>query len=193
MNSEQLLTRAFELDSTDELAHWRDRFVIDDPDLVVPRRQLARHVAENNCSSPSRVMNEEWGSGLIRSWRKWLELPLIVGNELAPLLGADDGEGRRARLDECESASYFMPQFDFDQTDHVSLSTRMNFLQIATPSRRLPLNMGSRSFLQGPTSDSMKLILVSAPSLFVRSSTIGRQKWPTSLALRLVPEMQALL
>ena len=86
-----------------------------------------------------------------------------------------------------------MPRFNFDQPDDVSLSTRMNFLQIATPSSRLPLNMGSRSFLQGPTSGSRNLILVTVLSLCVRSSTTGRQKWPTSLALRLVPEMQALL
>ena len=33
MSSDQLLDRAFELDSADPLAHWRDRFVIDDPDL----------------------------------------------------------------------------------------------------------------------------------------------------------------
>ncbi len=92
MNSEQLLTRAFELDSTDELAHWRDRFVIDDPDLSYLDGNSLGMLPRTTVHRLHEVMNEEWGSGLIRSWRKWLELPLIVGNELAPLLGADDGE-----------------------------------------------------------------------------------------------------
>ena len=92
MNSEQLLTRAFELDSTDELAQWRDRFVIDDPDLSYLDGNSLGMLPRTTVHRLHEVMNEEWGSGLIRSWRKWLELPLIVGNELAPLLGADDGE-----------------------------------------------------------------------------------------------------
>ena len=92
MNSEQLLTRAFELDSTDDLAHWRDRFVIDDPDLSYLDGNSLGMLPRTTVHRLHEVMNEEWGSGLIRSWRKWLELPLIVGNELAPLLGADDGE-----------------------------------------------------------------------------------------------------
>lgn len=92
MNPDDLLNRAFELDSTDPLAHWRDRFVIDDPDLSYLDGNSLGMLPRTTVHRIHEVMNDEWGSGLIRSWRKWLELPLIVGNELAPLLGADDGE-----------------------------------------------------------------------------------------------------
>jgi kynureninase len=92
MNLDDLLNRAFELDSTDPLAHWRDRFVIDDPDLSYLDGNSLGMLPRTTVHRIHEVMNDEWGSGLIRSWRKWLELPLIVGNELAPLLGADDGE-----------------------------------------------------------------------------------------------------
>jgi kynureninase len=92
MNSDDLLNRAYELDSTDPLAHWRDRFVIDDPDLSYLDGNSLGMLPRSTVHRIHEVMNDEWGSGLIRSWRKWLELPLIVGNELAPLLGADDGE-----------------------------------------------------------------------------------------------------
>ena len=92
MNPDGLLNRAFELDSTDPLAHWRDRFVIDDPDLSYLDGNSLGMLPRTTVHRIHEVMNDEWGSGLIRSWRKWLELPLIVGNELAPLLGADDGE-----------------------------------------------------------------------------------------------------
>ncbi len=92
MSSDDLLNRAFELDSTDPLATWRDRFVIDDPDLSYLDGNSLGMLPRTTVHRIHEVMNDEWGSGLIRSWRKWLELPLIVGNELAPLLGADDGE-----------------------------------------------------------------------------------------------------
>jgi len=92
MNPDGLLNRAFELDSTDPLAHWRDRFVIDDPDLSYLDGNSLGMLPRTTVHRIHEVMNDEWGSGLIRSWRKWLELPLIVGNELAPLLSADDGE-----------------------------------------------------------------------------------------------------
>lgn len=92
MNPDDLLNRAFELDSADPLAHWRDRFVIDDPDLSYLDGNSLGMLPRTTVHRIHEVMNDEWGSGLIRSWRKWLELPLIVGNELAPLLGADDGE-----------------------------------------------------------------------------------------------------
>lgn len=92
MNPDDLLNRAFELDSADPLAHWRDRFVVDDPDLSYLDGNSLGMLPRTTVHRIHEVMNDEWGSGLIRSWRKWLELPLIVGNELAPLLGADDGE-----------------------------------------------------------------------------------------------------
>lgn len=84
--------RALALDAADPLARWRDEFVIDDPALVyldgnslgrLPRRTLERL---------RRVAAEEWGSGLIRSWEQWIELPQRVGDRLAPLLGAGPGE-----------------------------------------------------------------------------------------------------
>lgn len=41
----------------------------------------------------ARVIHDEWGRDLIRSWDHWLDLPGIVGDELAAsLLGAEPGE-----------------------------------------------------------------------------------------------------
>ena len=59
MNSEQLLTRAFELDSTDDLAHWRDRFVIDDPDLSYLDGNSLGMLPRTTVHRLHEVMNEE--------------------------------------------------------------------------------------------------------------------------------------
>jgi kynureninase len=84
--------RAQLLDATDPLAAWRDEFVFSDPHVIYldgnslgrpPRRTLTR-VAE--------VMSTEWATDLIRSWDHWVDLPARVGDRLAPMIGADDGE-----------------------------------------------------------------------------------------------------
>jgi kynureninase len=80
-------------DAADPLATFRDRF--DLPEGVVyldgnslgarPRDALA--IAE-------RVLRDEWGHDLIRSWNSagWFELPRRLGDKLAGLVGALPGE-----------------------------------------------------------------------------------------------------
>ncbi|NVM74626.1 kynureninase [Duganella sp. SG902] len=82
-----------ERDTQDPLAPLRDQF--DLPDGVIyldgnslgarPKAALAR---------AQRVIAEEWGRDLIRSWNTagWFELPKRLGNLLAPLIGGADGE-----------------------------------------------------------------------------------------------------
>jgi len=81
------------LDAADPLAGFRDRLVRDDPGLIyldgnslgpLPRATQAR-IAE--------VVGQEWGAGLVRSWNRWIELPLQVGDLLgAHLIGAEPGQ-----------------------------------------------------------------------------------------------------
>jgi kynureninase len=91
--ADELTARAAELDGADPLAHWRGQFHIPDPDIAYldgnslgmpPQRTLDRVV---------HVMTEEWGRDLILSWeRRWLDMPVQVGDLLAPLIGAEPGE-----------------------------------------------------------------------------------------------------
>lgn len=91
--TDDLYRRAAELDAADPLRHWRDEFYVTDPELTYldgnslgmpPRRTLDRIES---------AVRDEWGGGLIRSWSDgWLDLPMRVGDQLAPLLGARPGE-----------------------------------------------------------------------------------------------------
>ena len=90
--AEEIERRAVVLDVRDPLAQWRDEFVVDSELAyldgnslgMAPRRTLERI---------QQVMREEWATDLIASWRaRWLDLPQIVGNQLAPLIGARAGE-----------------------------------------------------------------------------------------------------
>ena len=71
---------ARELDDQDELAAFRDEFVIDDPDLIyldgnslgrLPRRAAARM---------REAVEREWGDRLIRGWGVgWFSAPQRIG------------------------------------------------------------------------------------------------------------------
>jgi kynureninase len=84
---------ALALDATDPLAKLRDQFAVppgvvylDGNSLgVLPRATPARL---------HRVLTEEWGQGLIRSWNDagWIDLPQRIGDKIARLVGAGPGE-----------------------------------------------------------------------------------------------------
>jgi kynureninase len=84
---------AEELDASDPLARFRDRFVRDDKSPIyldgnslgpLPRATRAR-IAE--------VVSQEWGAGLVRSWSRWIELPGQAGDLVGEhLIGAAPGQ-----------------------------------------------------------------------------------------------------
>jgi kynureninase len=84
---------ARELDSRDPLARFRDRFVFDDPELIyLDGNSLGRQPVSAR-GLVDRVMAEEWGDRLIRSWNeRWWDLQLELGDRLAPIVGAGPGE-----------------------------------------------------------------------------------------------------
>ncbi|PPC76868.1 kynureninase [Pokkaliibacter plantistimulans] len=80
-------------DQEDELAGFREQFHLPDNLIymngnslgVMPRQALAR---------AQDVVEREWGNDLIRSWNinHWIDLPQRLGNKIARLVGADEGE-----------------------------------------------------------------------------------------------------
>ncbi|WP_201776145.1 kynureninase [Streptacidiphilus melanogenes] len=80
---------ALELDAADPLGGFRDRFTLPKDVLYLDGNSLGALPAH----TPERVrrmIEEEWGRGLIRSWNEagWYDLPRGLGNRLAPLVGA---------------------------------------------------------------------------------------------------------
>lgn len=84
---------ALALDAADPLAHWRDEFVVPDPDLIYLDGNSLGRTPKRTVAALHRVV-DEWAGDLIASWweHDWLNLALTVGDELAPLLGAGPGE-----------------------------------------------------------------------------------------------------
>ena len=79
------------LDAADPLSSFRDRFVLGDGNRIyVDGNSLGRLPREAAERLTDRV--HEWGSRLVTGWADWIDLPLEVGDALAPLVGAGPGE-----------------------------------------------------------------------------------------------------
>lgn len=87
-------TDAERLDRDDPLAGWREEFEIPDPDLIYLDGNSLGRTPKRTLHALRTVLEQEWAADLITSWwdNGWLELPLTVGNQLAPLIGAKPGE-----------------------------------------------------------------------------------------------------
>jgi len=81
------------LDEQDPLAPLRRQFALPEGVIYLDGNSLgARPLTA--LARAQAVIAEEWGNGLIRSWNSagWADLPQRLGNRLAPLIGAGDGE-----------------------------------------------------------------------------------------------------
>lgn len=81
------------LDAQDPLAHLRHQFALPEGVIYLDGNSLgARPIAA--LERAQAVIAEEWGNGLIRSWNSagWRDLPERLGNRLAGLIGAGEGE-----------------------------------------------------------------------------------------------------
>jgi kynureninase len=82
------------LDAADDLAGFRDRFVVPDPSLIYFDGNSLGRLPIATLDRLRRVAEEEWGDRLIRSWEeRWIDLSVRIGDMIGiGLLGARPGE-----------------------------------------------------------------------------------------------------
>jgi kynureninase len=81
------------LDGDDPLGVFRDRYVFEDPELIYLDGNSLGRLPRRGLEIVERVVERQWGDRLIRSWNEgWWELQLVLGDRLAPLVGASAGE-----------------------------------------------------------------------------------------------------
>ena len=93
------------LDSADQLASFRARFALPEGVVYLDGNSLGA-LPKRTAAHVERVITEEWGTGLIRSWNDagWYTKPVALGDRIAPLIGAAPGE---VVLGDSTSASLF--------------------------------------------------------------------------------------
>ena len=87
------LDRAALMDQQDSCAAYRDQFHIPEGVIYLDGNSLG--LMPKGCAERlAQVASQEWSKGLISSWTsaRWFDLPLTVGDRLAPLLGVGSGE-----------------------------------------------------------------------------------------------------
>ncbi|MDJ0979472.1 MAG: kynureninase [Erythrobacter sp.] len=84
---------ACELDAADPLARFRERFVLPEGVVYLDGNSLGA-LPRATPAAMARVVEREWGEGLIRSWNEagWFEMGSRVGAKIAPLIGAQPSE-----------------------------------------------------------------------------------------------------
>jgi kynureninase len=84
---------AHELDRQDPLAHFRDEFVIEDPDLIYLDGNSLGRLPKRAAARLREVVEAEWGRRLIRGWGEgWFSAPQRLGGKIARLIGARPDE-----------------------------------------------------------------------------------------------------
>jgi kynureninase len=80
------------LDRADELAAFRDRFVLPDDVIYLDGNSLGP-LPKATKARIAEVMEQEWGQSLIRSWTEhgWIDLQFRIGEKIGRLIGAAPG------------------------------------------------------------------------------------------------------
>ncbi len=82
-----------QLDVNDPLADKRQLFLLPDEKIYLNGNSLGPlSIAARD--RVREVVEQQWGTGLVKSWNQhnWIDLPIKVGNKIAPLIGASSGE-----------------------------------------------------------------------------------------------------
>jgi kynureninase len=84
---------AKELDANDELDHFRDEFVIEDPNLVYLDGNSLGRLPKRTVGTMHEAISDQWGQRLIRVWGDgWIKMPQTLGAKIARLVGAQEDE-----------------------------------------------------------------------------------------------------
>lgn len=84
---------ASELDAGDPLAHFRERFVVTEPDLIYMDGNSLGRLPCDSALRAGDLITRQWGTRLIRSWNEgWYTAPERIGAKIARLIGAQADE-----------------------------------------------------------------------------------------------------
>ncbi|GCE24159.1 kynureninase [Dictyobacter kobayashii] len=87
------LAYAAELDAQDPCAHFRERFLIDDDNLIYMDGNSLGRLPHEAATLSTELILQQWGSRLIRSWNEgWFTAPERIGAKIAELIGAQEDE-----------------------------------------------------------------------------------------------------
>ena len=184
------------LDREDPLAPLRDRFVIDDPQLIYLDGNSLGRLPRQSLERLRVVVEQEWGRRLIRSWNeRWMDLPARVGDLIGQrLLGAAPGQVVVADSTSVNLYKLAVAALDARPGRTVIVSDRNNFpsdryvLEGLAAARGLRLELVDFDELRGPTAAAVaplideRTALVSLSHVDYRSGALADMAGINALA-----------
>jgi kynureninase len=123
---------ALSLDSSDQLAAYRGKFVISDPDLIYLDGNSLGRLSKTTVERMRQVIEGEWGTDLIRGWNQdWWHAPVRIGEKIAGLVRAAPGQ-----VIVCDSVS-----IDLFKLASAALSLRPARTKIITDTLNFPSDL----------------------------------------------------
>lgn len=90
---ESILNHARKLDEADPVGPFKSRFTRFGDSLIYLDGNSLGPLPEETLQVLDKTVRTDWGEGLIRSWNAgWFDLPVRLGDQLAPIIGARAGE-----------------------------------------------------------------------------------------------------
>lgn len=84
---------ALERDQNDELSDYRNRFVIEDPNLIYLDGSSLGRLPVSSLHLVNDLVRNQWGDRLIRSWNEnWMDLSRRIGGKISRIIGANPDE-----------------------------------------------------------------------------------------------------
>ena len=117
-----------DLDVRDPLAPLRREFVLPGGQVYLDGNSLGP-VSVGAQRRVREVVDQEWGVGLVLSWNAagWMDAPFTLGDRLAPLIGAHDGEVLVADTLTFLLAKIIGGALELRATRHVVITDAVNF------------------------------------------------------------------
>ncbi len=186
---------AEELDAADPLAGFRDRFVRDDESLIYLDGNSLGPLPAATVARIDTMVRQEWGAGLVRSWRSWIELPGRAGDLVGQhLVGAAPGQ-----IAVCDSTTINLyklacaaldarPGRDVIVTDDDNFPTDRYVLQGIAAQRGCELRLISTDMDEGISEDALRAAvdertaLVSLSHVAYRSGALADMAKITGIA-----------
>jgi len=156
------------LDQRDELASLREAFLLND-EIYLDGNSLGP-LSKRSLARIEEVVSSQWREGLVRSWNSahWMDLPFVVGDKIARLIGAEPGEVVAADTLTFMLAKLIGAALALRPDRHIIVTDAANFhsdVYIANSMARLtkrPIEVRpiDRNNLEGELSDDVALVML---------------------------------
>ena len=167
--SESRVADVAALDAADPLAPFRGKFSLPEGVIYLDGNSLGALPVETP-SRVARVMRDEWGTGLIRSWNSadWIGAPQRVGAKIAQLVGARAHEVVVADSTSVNLYKLIVAALGAQRGRHVVLSEPGNFptdlymveTAVATLGTRHRLELAPRDAIVSRIGDDTALVML---------------------------------